>query len=97
MTEEEERKVTDREFSAYGRPLDMVTSFQYLGRVISGADNNWPVVVRNLSWARAVWKRTTRILIREGEETRASGFFFKAVAQAVLIFGSDTWVITPRM
>ena len=25
------------------------------------------------------------------------GFFFKAVIQAVLIFGSETWVVTPRM
>ena len=26
-----------------------------------------------------------------------SRFFFKAVVQAVLIFGSETWVVTPRM
>ena len=40
------------------------------------ADNDWPVVVRNLSRARAVWKRMTRILSREGAEPRVSGFFF---------------------
>ena len=26
-----------------------------------------------------------------------SGFFFKAVVQAVLLFGLDTWVVTPCM
>ena len=26
-----------------------------------------------------------------------SGFFFKSVVQAVLLFGSETWVATPRM
>ena len=26
-----------------------------------------------------------------------SGFFFKAVVQAVLLFGAETWVVTPRM
>ena len=26
-----------------------------------------------------------------------SGFFFKAVVQAVLLFGSETWAVTPRM
>ena len=37
---------------------------------------NWPEVVRNLSWARAVWKRTTRILSREGSEPWVSEFYF---------------------
>ena len=26
-----------------------------------------------------------------------SGHFFKAVLQSVLLFGAETWVITPRM
>ena len=50
----------------------MVTSFRYLGRVISAADKNWPVAFSNLSRERAVCKRMTRILIREGAEPRMS-------------------------
>ena len=65
--------------------------------MISSADNGWPLVVRNLSRARAVWDRITRIISREGAELRVSGFFFKAMVQAVLIFGSETWTVTPRM
>ena len=61
---EEERMVTSRAFSTYGSPLEMVTSFVYLGRVISSADENWPEVVRNLSKVRAVLRRMTRILSR---------------------------------
>ena len=38
---EEERGVTARDFSAYGRPLDMVTSLKYRGRLISEMDDNW--------------------------------------------------------
>ena len=59
------------------------------------ADDDWPAVVRNLSRARAVWKRMTRILSREGAELQVSVFFFKAVVQVVLLFGSETWVVTP--
>ena len=51
---EEERVVTLREFCAYGSPLEMVTSFIYLGRVISEVDDYWPAVVRNLAKARSV-------------------------------------------
>ena len=50
-------------------------------------DNDCPALVRNLSRVREVWKRTTRILRREGEKPQVYGFFFKAVVQAVLLFG----------
>ena len=97
MLEEEERAVTFRAFSAYGIPLDTITSFRYLGRVISVADNNWTAVDRNFSKERDMWRKMASILSREGEEPWVSGFFFKAVVQAVLIFGAETWVVTPRM
>ena len=38
-----------------------------------------------------------RILIREGADPKVLGHFYKAVAQAVLMFGSETWVIALRM
>ena len=75
----------------------MVTSFQYLAQVISATDNDWTEVVRNLSWERVVWNRMTRILSREGAEPQVSVLLFKAVVQAVLLFGSETLVVTPRM
>ena len=37
------------------------------------------------------------ILSREGATPWVYGFFFKAVIQAVLLFGADTWVVTPHM
>ena len=61
LAEKEERSVTFRDFSAYGRPLDMVTSFKYLERLISAADDDWPDVVRNLDKVRAVWRRLKNI------------------------------------
>ena len=50
-----------------------------------------------MSRARAVWKRMKRILSRDGVEPQVSGFFFKYVVQAVLFFGSETWVVTLHM
>ena len=54
----------------------MVTSFLYLVRLISAADDDWPAVVRNLSRVGAVWKRVTRILSRYGVAPRVSCLFF---------------------
>ena len=38
-----------------------------------------------------------RILSREGAAPQVSGLFFKAVVQAVLLFGLEKCVATPRM
>ena len=94
---EKEREVTTRASSAYGRPLEMVTSFKYLGQVISDTDDDWTEVVTNFAWEKMVWRSMTYIIIREGATPRVSGFFFKDVMQAVLIFRADTWVFTTRM
>ena len=59
--------------------------------------DNWPVVVSNLAWAKKVWSRMLHILSREGTTPRMSGFFFKAMLQGVLLFGVNTWVVTPRV
>ena len=48
-----------------------------------------------LAWVKKVWRRMPRIISREGAAPRLSGFFFKAVIQAVLLFGAETWVVTP--
>ena len=49
LSAEEERAVTYRAFSMYGRPLEMVNSFKYLGQVISAVDDDWPVLVKILA------------------------------------------------
>ena len=81
LAAEEEIAVASWLISMYGCPLDMVTSFRYLGRVILTVDDNWPEVIRNLVNPRAVCRRIIRILSREGARPRVSGFFFKAVVQ----------------
>ena len=97
LSAEEEREVTTMYFSVYGHPLEMVTSFKYLGRVISSTENDWMKIVRNLARAKTVWSRMSRILSRMGAPPWVSGLLFKAVIQAVLLFGAETWVVTPIM
>ena len=97
MAEEEERSVTSRTFSAYGLPLEMVTSFRYLGRLISEADIDWLEMVLNMEKARTVWRRMTGILRRKGAGLQVYVFFFKAVVQSVLLLGAEKWVVTPNM
>ena len=39
----------------------------------------------------------SRILGQEVENAWVSDLFYKAVVHSVLIYGSETWVLTPRM
>ena len=79
---------TERAFNAYGRRLNSVKEFRYLGRVLTATDNDWPAVARNLHRARATWGRLARILGREGADPKVSHNFYIAVTQQVLLFGA---------
>ena len=64
---------------------------------MTAGDDDWPAVAGNLKKARRSWGRLSRILTREGATARISGMFFKSVIQQILLFGAETWVVTPRM
>ena len=61
---EEASLVTSRVFGAYGCPLNIVSPFKYLGRVLSVADGDWLAVFQNLAKDRMVWRRVSRNLSR---------------------------------
>ena len=77
--------------------MENVTAFKYMGRVLTAWEDDWPEVAGNLHKAKKSWVRMSRILIREGADPKVSGNFFKFVVQAVLLFGAETCVLTPRM
>ena len=84
-----------RVFSAYGTPLMAVSLFRYLGQKLSSSFDNWPSVERNRQRVQGKWGRLAKILGREVTYRRKVGRFYVAVVQAVPLFGSKTWVLTP--
>ena len=54
-------------------------------------------MVGNLCKAWKKWEYIFRILVKEGEYAQTSGTIFKAVVRAVILFESETWVLTPHM
>ena len=97
MAEAELRDSTERAFEAYRKPLETVANFKYLGRVMTAGDEDWPAVAGNLVKARRSWGRLSMIFSREGADKRVSVNLFKVVVHAVLLFGAETWVLTPRI
>ena len=95
--ETEPRESLKRAFKAYREPLENVTAFRKLVQVLTAVDNDWLAVVGNLGMARKSWGWLFRILSREGADPKVSEHFYKALTQAVLMFGAEKWVLTPRM
>ena len=98
MVKAELRDSMERAFEAYGKPLETLLSFKYLGRLMTTGDDDWQAVAGNLVKAQKSLGRLSRILSRAGGEAKwVSGKFFKAVVQALLLFGAETWVLIPRI
>ena len=55
--EAELREITQRAFETYGEPLENVTAFKYLRRVVTARNDDWPAVVGNLQRERNSWGR----------------------------------------
>ena len=81
-------------FTIYGEELERVEVFKYLGRLLSMDDNDGPAIRANLTKARKTWARISRVLREDSVPPRVAGMFYKAVIQAVLLYGSESWNTT---
>ena len=77
--------------------VENVTTFRYLGRPLDQTYDDWPAVRRSIMRARSVWRRLGTLLRREGEEPRVSEIFYRAVVQAILLYGLDIWFLSMSM
>ena len=80
-------------FTAKGKPLPQVQLFKYLGRIIAYDGNGVPVARRQLARARAVWGRLSKVIAKESVPAPVAGMFYQAVVAAVLLYGSESWVL----
>ena len=88
---------TDVSFTVNGVAIKRVNRFKYLGRVLDQADNDNAAAERQLSRARSKWGRVGKVLSAEGASPRVMGYFYKAIVQAILLYGSESWTISQTM
>jgi hypothetical protein len=85
------------EFSVGPKQLRIVPEFKYLGRVITRDDSDLAACLRNVGRARAKWGEIGRVLRRDGASAHTTSRFYMVIVTAVLLFGSETWVVTRRI
>ena len=88
---------TEVKFQVNGRDLKKVRQFKYLGRLLDDRDDDDHAALRQLRRARDKWGRISQVLRTQNVSPRARGYFYKAVVQAILLYGSETWTLSERM
>jgi hypothetical protein len=72
----------------------MIKQFKYLGRILSEDDTDDAAIKYNLQKACKKWGRIGKILSKKDANNKTMGSFYKAIIQSVLLYGSESWVIS---
>jgi hypothetical protein len=83
-----------RQFLVHGDVLEPVEVIKYLGCLLPQDDDDAQAIRQQLRKARGVWARRGQVLRGENTATRIAAKFYKAVVQAILLYGSETWNLT---
>ncbi len=82
------------EFNIDGTVLERVEVFKYLGRLLAQDDDDAQAIRQQLRKARGVWARVGQVLRGENATPRVATKLYKAVVQAILLYGRKTWNLT---
>jgi len=81
------------QFHVHGQVLERVEVYKYLGRLLSQDDEDVQAVCAQIRKARATWARVS-VLRAQNATPRISAKFYVAVVQSLLLYGSETWVLS---
>ena len=82
------------QFTIHRKVLECVHVFKYLGCLLTQDNDNMQAIRQQLRKARGVWARVGQVLRRENIALKTAAKFYKAVVQAILLYGSETWNLT---
>jgi hypothetical protein len=83
-----------QQFTMHGNVLKQVEVYKYLERMMAQDDNDAQAIRTQLQKARAIWAWVGKVLRGENTSPTVAAKFYLAVVQAVLLYGSERWVIS---
>ena len=75
--------------------LRNVECFRYLCRIISHNNNDTPEMWQNLTKARGTCRQVSKILTFQEVPAPVSSMIYQVVVVAMLLYGSESWVLPP--
>ena len=78
-------------------PLDVTTAFPYLRRMGMYNNSDWAAFYSNLRKAHRIWGMVEKVMGKTGATIKARLMVYKALVWAVLMYGSEIWLLTDAM
>jgi hypothetical protein len=86
--------VLRQQFTIHGNVLERVEVYKYLVRMMAQDNDDTQAVRAQLRKARATWARVGKVLRGENTPPTVAAKFYLGIIQAILLYGSKTWVIS---
>ncbi len=83
-----------QQFLVRGNVLEQVEVIKYLGRLMSQDDNDIQVIRAQIRKARSSWAHVGQVLRSKNVSPFVAARFYQAIIQAILLYGSESWVIS---
>ena len=74
--------------------LDPFADFPYLCRIFAYNNIDWTDLYQNLWKAQRRWALVGKVVSKTGAMVRAQSMLYKEAVQSVLLYGSESWVVT---
>jgi hypothetical protein len=85
-----------QQFTIQGNVLERVEVYKYLGLMMAQDDDDTQAVRAQLRKAHATWAWVGNVLRGKNTPPTVAAKFYLAIVQAILLYGSETWVISPQ-
>jgi hypothetical protein len=83
-----------QQFSVLGEVLEWVKVFKYLGRLLAQDNEDIQAIHPQLQKACATWAQVGQVLRSENASPHVAATFYEAIVQAIILYGSKTWVLS---
>ncbi len=83
-----------QQFTVHGDVLEHIKVFKYLGWMMAQDDDDIQAIRAQLRKACVTWARVGQVLQSENAPPPIAAQFYQAIIQAILLYGSKTWVIS---
>ncbi len=83
-----------QQFMVRGDVLQRVEVYKYLGRMMAQDNNNIQAIHAQLQKACSTWAWVRQVLRSKNTPPFVAARFYQAIIQAILLYGSKTWVIS---
>jgi hypothetical protein len=83
-----------QQFTVRGDVLQWVEVYKYLGRMMAQDDNDIQAIHAQLQKACSTWAQVRQVLCSENASPFVAAQFYQAIIQVILLYGSETWVIS---